>query len=94
MTIKVVFMALRDEFLGPCTQVHGQGVPPPSGRGRGGGDAGSLLPGVLPPELVACLCDGIARDNRHYIMSAPSAPQAAPECNPETTAEPPPRVPP
>ena len=29
------------------------GVPPPSGRGRGGGDAGSLLPGVLPPELVA-----------------------------------------
>ena len=29
------------------------GVPPPSGRGRGGGDAGSLLPGVLPPELAA-----------------------------------------
>ena len=29
------------------------GVPPPSGRGRGGEDAGSLLPGVLPPELVA-----------------------------------------
>ena len=28
-------------------------VPPPSGRGRGGGDAGSLLPGVLPPELGA-----------------------------------------
>ena len=27
-------------------------VPPPSGRGRGGGDAGSLLPGVLPPNLV------------------------------------------
>ena len=26
------------------------GVPPPSGRGRGGGDAGSLLPGVLPPN--------------------------------------------
>ena len=25
-------------------------VPPPSGRGRGGGDAGSLLPGVLPPN--------------------------------------------
>ena len=24
------------------------GVPPPSGRGSGGGDAGSLLPGVLP----------------------------------------------
>ena len=40
-------------FFGPCTQVHGQGFPPPSGRGRGGGDAGSLLPGVLPPELVA-----------------------------------------
>ena len=31
--------------------VHaGQGFPPPSGRGRGGGDAGSLLPGVLPPN--------------------------------------------
>ena len=29
------------------------GVPPPSGRGRGGGDAGSLLPRVLPPELAA-----------------------------------------
>ena len=29
------------------------GVLPPSERGRGGGDAGSLLPGVLPPELVA-----------------------------------------
>ena len=29
------------------------GVLPPSGRGRGGGDAGSLLPGVLPPELGA-----------------------------------------
>ena len=28
-------------------------VPPPSGRGRGDGDAGSLLPGVLPPELAA-----------------------------------------
>ena len=26
------------------------GLPPPSGRGRGGGDAGSLLPGVLPPN--------------------------------------------
>ena len=26
------------------------GAPPPSGRGRGGGDAGSLLPGVLPPN--------------------------------------------
>ena len=36
--------------LGPRTQVHGQGFPPPSGRGRGGGDAGSLLPGVLPPN--------------------------------------------
>ena len=37
-------------FFGPCTQVHGQVFPPPSGRGRGGGDAGSLLPGVLPPN--------------------------------------------
>ena len=37
-------------FSGPCTQVHGQGCAPPLGRRRGGGDAGSLLPGVLPPE--------------------------------------------
>ena len=29
------------------------GVSPPSGRGKGGGDAGSLLPGVLPPKLGA-----------------------------------------
>ena len=28
------------------------GVTPPSGRGRGGGDTGSLLPGVLPPNSV------------------------------------------
>ena len=26
------------------------GLTPPLGRGRGGGDAGSLLPGVLPPN--------------------------------------------
>ena len=26
------------------------GFPPPSGRGRGGGDSGSLLSGVLPPN--------------------------------------------
>ena len=39
-----------DVLVGPCTQVHGQGFPPPSGRGRCGGDAGSLLPGVLPPN--------------------------------------------
>ena len=39
-------------FFGPCTQVHGLGFPPPSGRGRGGGDAGSLLPGVLPPNSM------------------------------------------
>ena len=32
----------------PCTQVHGQGLPLPSGRRRSGGDAGSLLSGVLP----------------------------------------------
>ena len=34
-------------FLAVYTQ---PGVPPPSGWGRGGGDAGSLLPGVLPPN--------------------------------------------
>ena len=49
------------------------GLPPPSGRGRGGGDAGSLLPGVLPLELVACV--GAYRQ-RHvsYITSAPPPP--------------------
>ena len=41
---------LACSFLGPCTQVHGQGCPPPLGRGRGGGDTGSLLPGLLPPN--------------------------------------------
>ena len=45
-----VGLYLWEGFLGPCTQVHGHGFPPPSGRGRGGGDAGSLLPGVLPPN--------------------------------------------
>ena len=39
-------------FSGPCTQVHGQGCPPPLGRGRGGGDAGSLLLDVLPPNWL------------------------------------------
>ena len=34
----------------PCTQVHGHCRQPSLGRGRGGGDAGSLLPGVLPPN--------------------------------------------
>ena len=48
----VLFMECGPEFLGPCTQVHGQGFPPPLGRRRGGGDAGSLFPGVLPPELI------------------------------------------
>ena len=51
-------------FLGrtPCTQVHGLGSPA-IWAGRGGGDAGSLLPGVLPPELVA---------SRHLAGQTPS----------------------
>ena len=51
-TLEAPQLALIDwlVFVEPCTQVHGQGFPPPSGRGRGGGDAGSLLPGVLPPN--------------------------------------------
>ena len=40
-------------FLGCVHRYTARVLPPPSGRGRGGGDAGSLLPGVLPPELVA-----------------------------------------
>ena len=40
------------DFLGLCAQAHGQGLPPPLRRGRGGGDAGSLLPGVLPPNQL------------------------------------------
>ena len=36
-------------FFGTVYTGTRPGVPPPSGRGRGGGDAGSLLPGVLPP---------------------------------------------
>ena len=50
------------------------GVPPPSGRGRGGGDVGSLLPGVLPPELAVHACGVIARDNVSYITSTPPPP--------------------
>ena len=63
-------------FLGVCTQVHGQGSPP-SGRGRGGGDAGSLLPGVLPPELDACLCGLIDRDMPATHVSKPPPPPGA-----------------
>ena len=69
-------------FFGPCTQVHGQGFPRHQGGERGGGDAGSLLPGVLPFELVACV--GAYRQ-RHvsYITSAPPPPpppRAQPGC--------------
>ena len=48
--------------------------PPPSGRGRGGGDAGSLLPGVLQPELVACLCGHTDRDMSVAHRSEPPPP--------------------
>ena len=37
-------------FLGRVHRYTARVDPPPSGRGRGGGDAGSLLPGVLPPN--------------------------------------------
>ena len=36
-------------FLGRAHRYTAR-VLPPSGRGMGGGDAGSLLPGVLPPN--------------------------------------------
>ena len=32
------------------------GFPRHQGGGRGGGDAGSLLPGVLPPEFIVHAC--------------------------------------
>ena len=50
-TVDAPQLALIDwlVFLGPCTQVHGQGSPAIR-AGKGGGDAGSLLPGVLPPN--------------------------------------------
>ena len=41
---------------------------------RGGGDAGSLLPGVLPPELDACLCGHIDRDMSATHVSEPPPP--------------------
>ena len=37
-------------FLGPCTQVHGPADPRHQGGEGVAGDAGSLLPGVLPPN--------------------------------------------
>ena len=40
-------------LFGPCTQVHGPGSPTIRVGKGWAGDAGSLLPGVLPPELVA-----------------------------------------
>ena len=36
-------------FLGPCTQVHGQGCPPPLGRGRGGGTPGACSQAFCHP---------------------------------------------
>ena len=54
-------------FLGPCTQVHGR-VLPPLGWGRGGGDAGSSLPGVLPPNKVHLRRDpGQTRRVLHHL---------------------------
>ena len=46
----VAVHGVTGRLSGPCTQVHGHVFPLPSGRRRGGGDAGSLLPGVLPPN--------------------------------------------
>ena len=38
------FLAVVDVPVGSCAQAQGQGLPPPLGRGRGGGVAGSLTP--------------------------------------------------
>ena len=59
-------------LVGSRAQAQGHGFPP-SGRGRGGGDAWSLLPDVLPPELDACLCH-IDRDMSVTHVSEPPPP--------------------
>ena len=57
-----------------CTGT-GPGLTPGIRAGRSGGDAGSLLPGVLPPELDACLCGHIDRDMPATHVSEPQPPQ-------------------
>ena len=53
------------------------GVRRPSGRGRGGGDAGSLLPGVLPPnQLHSTHAPGQTR--RVVKLSVPPTPPTPP----------------
>ena len=53
-----------------CTGT-GPRLTPPLGRGRGGGDAGSLLPGVLLPESSAC---SLACMERHTYQKTSSVP--------------------
>ena len=49
----------------------------PAGReGQGGGDAGSLLPGVLPPQLGATV-QWYGETHHCNISSAPQPPQAS-----------------
>ena len=50
-----------------CTGTR-PGLAPPSGRGRGGGDAGSLLPGVLPPESGACATRSYRQRHVRYTI--------------------------
>ena len=68
-----------------------QGCPPPLGRRRGGGDAGSLLQGVLPPEFDAFVVWHGHR--RHmYTRSEPPPPPPKPRPAPPRSSLPPPHT--
>ena len=56
----------HDGAVGPCTQVHGQGCLPPLGRGRGGGDAGSLTPRRSATRIH---CMQLCGMDRHVIQA-------------------------
>ena len=57
-----------------CTGT-GPGLTPPLRRGRGGGDAGSFLPGALPPKLSASSLACLERHACHVTSSVPQPPQ-------------------
>ena len=58
------FMACRDECLGPCTQVHGQGFPPPSGREGVAGTPGACSQVFCHP--IKCIVG--TRLDRHAVL--------------------------